>query len=449
MRDTQPMTETDVDVAVVGAGISGLTSAHVLTEAGRSVRVFEAADRVGGRMASRHHDGYVIDEGAEQIATRGYDSTWELLRAMGAAQDAVVPVGGRIAIWRDGRAHANFGHPAGFITGSGMSWQGRLAWLRFTGALLARGNRFDQDHPEATPLGDATIAAYARRYHRDLYDYLLQPLAGGLFGWQAEHSAIGPMAALLRAVGGAGARWVAYRGGMDTLARALAERLDVVTGTSVVAVKPGDAAVRLDLADGTTASARRVVLAVPAPVALALHTALPDDERPYLAASTYCPMLKVVCLLDRPLPSPTRRPSYALEVSAADDQVFAGAILDHIKAADRVPRGCGLVSLFASPYSSRALLERSDDEIVATLRRRGERYLPGLAAATQATLVVRWPHGLPEATPAALRLRRAFLDRPVRRVEYAGDWVMLRPNSEAAVHSGHLAAHRVLTADRG
>ncbi|MGW2764450.1 hypothetical protein [Streptomyces sp. NPDC001275] len=74
---------------------------------------------------------------------------------------------------------------------------------------------------------------------------------------------------------------------------------------------------------------------------------------------------------------------------------------------------------------------------------RAERYLPGLAEAAREARVVRWPVG----QPAALRLRRALLDRPARRVDHAGDWVMLRPNSEAAVRSAEIAAHRVLSAD--
>ncbi|QLJ01759.1 hypothetical protein HZZ00_12450 [Streptomyces sp. NEAU-sy36] len=62
-------------------------------------------------------------------------------------------------------------------------------------------------------------------------------------------------------------------------------RLDVVTGNAVVAVKPGPRTVRLHLADGTTVTAGRAVLAAPAPVALALHADLPDDERPFLTAA--------------------------------------------------------------------------------------------------------------------------------------------------------------------
>lgn len=66
-------------------------------------------------------------------------------------------------------------------------------------------------------------------------------MASGFFGRRPERSVIGPMAPLLLAVGGAGARWTAYRNGMDALARALADRMDVVTGTTAVAVKPGPA----------------------------------------------------------------------------------------------------------------------------------------------------------------------------------------------------------------
>jgi monoamine oxidase len=51
-------------VVVVGAGIAGLTAAHALTAAGLSVSVYEARNRVGGRLLSVAHDDGAVDLGA-------------------------------------------------------------------------------------------------------------------------------------------------------------------------------------------------------------------------------------------------------------------------------------------------------------------------------------------------------------------------------------------------
>ncbi len=55
----------DVDVVVVGAGVSGLAAADRLVRAGRSVVVHEAVDRIGGRLLTgRSATGHPIDLGA-------------------------------------------------------------------------------------------------------------------------------------------------------------------------------------------------------------------------------------------------------------------------------------------------------------------------------------------------------------------------------------------------
>src|SRR3954447_13628817 len=58
-----------MEVVVVGAGLSGLTAARRLEEAGHDVVVLEARDRVGGRTWSQAMpDGTVAERGGEFIA---------------------------------------------------------------------------------------------------------------------------------------------------------------------------------------------------------------------------------------------------------------------------------------------------------------------------------------------------------------------------------------------
>lgn len=439
----------ELDVAVVGAGIAGLTAAYRLRQQGRSVQVFEASDRVGGRMAvTRTDDGFLIDEGAETIAARGYDATWALIRDVGLPRDAVEPIRAGFAVWRDGAAHAHLGHPRGLLSGAGLSGRARRSWLRFAWELASRRAEFDPDRPEASPLGRTTLAELGQSYHPDLYDYLLQPLSGHCFGWRGERTTAAPLLASMLAAGGVGARWLTYADGMDTLARAVAAQLPQVALNSPLQqlVRTEQGSVRLEFADRSRVTARQVLLAVPAPLALALDPDPAPEARRYLDACGFTPMLKVACLLDRPLPGPTRAPSYALSVPVRESRLCSGLLLDHLKAPGRVPPGAGLVTVFASPWAAPELLCLPDHEVAARLTAEAERFLPGLGAATRRTLVHRFRHGLPEATPAALAVRPRFAARPAGPVEYAGDWTLLRPSSEGAIRSGDLAAQRLALA---
>jgi len=55
------------DTIVVGAGVAGLTAAHLLADAGRDVVVLEARDRVGGRIVTDRRYGLATDLGASWI----------------------------------------------------------------------------------------------------------------------------------------------------------------------------------------------------------------------------------------------------------------------------------------------------------------------------------------------------------------------------------------------
>lgn len=60
-----------MNVAVVGAGISGLSAARELVQAGKQCTVFEIENVVGGRCATEKIGSFIFDPGATSIAPRG------------------------------------------------------------------------------------------------------------------------------------------------------------------------------------------------------------------------------------------------------------------------------------------------------------------------------------------------------------------------------------------
>ena len=68
----------EIDVIIIGAGMSGASAAHDLAKAGKSVVILEAADRIGGRLWSDEHDGVTVDLGGGWIQF----SEWNPLKGL-------------------------------------------------------------------------------------------------------------------------------------------------------------------------------------------------------------------------------------------------------------------------------------------------------------------------------------------------------------------------------
>lgn len=63
---------------VVGAGLSGLTAAYRLQQAGFAVTVLESGSVPGGRVQTERHGPYLIDTGPDAL-TAGYASYLRLV----------------------------------------------------------------------------------------------------------------------------------------------------------------------------------------------------------------------------------------------------------------------------------------------------------------------------------------------------------------------------------
>ena len=93
------MTHPDAPVAIVGAGLAGLSCAVALHGAGVAVQVFEASDGVGGRVRSDHVDGFTLDRGF-QVALTAYP---EMHRQLDMAALDLKAFDPGALVWRNGR----------------------------------------------------------------------------------------------------------------------------------------------------------------------------------------------------------------------------------------------------------------------------------------------------------------------------------------------------------
>jgi phytoene dehydrogenase-like protein len=94
-------------VIIVGGGIAGLACARRLYEHGLAARILEADSRVGGRIKTDRHDGYLLDRGFQVLQTAYPEARRVLdfsrLNLHCFAPGAMIYIGGRFSTVADPR----------------------------------------------------------------------------------------------------------------------------------------------------------------------------------------------------------------------------------------------------------------------------------------------------------------------------------------------------------
>lgn len=291
------------DVAIIGAGLSGLYAAHLLEEAGAKVVVLEAGNRVGGCLHTIDIEGEDRETGATGIGPT-HARVRELVRKLeiptepvGNSLPVIYAVNGGLV-----RAEAWAGSPLNRTVGGEreilpsrldvyfldkfLPFKGVADWLspQYAGLDVSLGQFFRERGLSDEALRLVNIAMNST----DIWDVSALPLLRDQAKWREigyrdaknEDLYSGKQYEPIRCIGG-----------NQRLPKTIAARLTgpVLLNRPVVAVHHDARSVRIDCLDGTRVEAAHAIVAIPLlPLrAVDFFPALPPDKAGLIREANY------------------------------------------------------------------------------------------------------------------------------------------------------------------
>jgi oxygen-dependent protoporphyrinogen oxidase len=427
-------------IVVVGGGIAGLACAWRLRRAGHDVEVLEREAEAGGRMRSERHGEFVLDRGAQFIAS-GYRNLHAVVRSLGL-EARVRPLGrSDNAILRGGRLHAGDpGSPLRLLASPLLPARAKLRLPRLLFEVARHGRRLDPLRPEqAATLDREDLATGLRRLvGEEAFEYLLAPAFSSTFDSDPEDLSLAFGLLALRFVAG-GFRLQCFEGGTGLLTQTLARELAVRTGCEVLAVETETAGARVRYRTRGRESAvlaDAAVVALPGSEVARVCPKLTPDERGFFEQVRYVRGMIVHLMLEQ---APRTLPCYGVAFPRREGLDLYGLAVDHWKPG-AAPPGAGLLNA-ALTAGAAARHWDAPDEAVRDLVLENLARTPIGRLRPQQAVVHRWAPMLPQLYKGYLPRLARFLGRLERspRLAFAGDY-LVGPYTEAALTSGLRAA---------
>jgi len=419
-------------VIVVGAGITGLTTAYrlVTDHPDLEVTVIEAADRVGGKILTTPFDGRPVDCGADAFLARVPEAVG-LCRELGLGDDLVSPAARNAYLFTGGGLHR---FPEGLVLGVPTDLDALAAWGVVSSEGVARAAE-DLTMPGTPFTDDESVGSLVRRRLGDeVFEALVAPLLSGVnagdadalsvaagapqfaFALRDQQSLIAGLRAQAAASDPDAPVFYGLPTGSQTLTDTLAARIraagaTIVLGTTVARIvdttdgAPGQAGddahrYRLTLADGATIDADAMVLTIPdfaaAPLLAPLEPAVAVD----LAAVEYASAIMVTLAvpkgaIGRPLDGS------GVLVDRREGRLVTAASWASSKWAHYDRPDTALLRVSAGRHDDPRALGMGDDELLAAMLADLE-VIMALTGPPTEVRITRWMEGLPQFRPGHL-----------------------------------------------
>ncbi len=363
------------DTVIIGAGLTGLSTAFNLKNAGRDVLVLEKQNRIGGQIRTYTENGFTFESGPN-TGVVSFPEVAELFQQLeGSCQlETACESSKRRLIWKGNRFHALPAGPLSAITTP-------LFTLTDKFRILGEPWRKKGDDP------DESVGSLAqRRLGRSFYEYAVDPFISGVYAGDPMklctryalpklYNLEANYGSFIRGAIAKGKEPKSSRdrlatkkvfsavGGLQHLVEALAKGVNIITGASDVRVMPDKEHRWRVTYDGGSkvVYCRHVITTVGA---YALPEVLPfvDQALMHPISSLYYAPVIQVCVGVRQAGS-RRMPAFGGLVPSCEQQKVLGILFPSECFVQRAPEGGALYSYFMGGARHTDYMQKSDEEI--------------------------------------------------------------------------------------
>lgn len=416
---------------IIGAGISGLTTAFFLKRKGVNVTILESETEVGGTMKSKRIDGYLVEYGPNS-ALETTPLFREIIDEVGISNEMVYAneVSNKRYILKEGKLHLLPMKPPEFFKSKLWSLRGKLR-------IMLEPFHGRAKNPTGDPFWEETVAQFVRRrLGREFLDYTINPFVAGVYAGDPEklgvRSAFPRLYALEEKYGGlivgtikgarerkkraekskVTAKLFSFKDGMGTLPKAIANYLgdSVILNAKVKSVKKDSNGFRIEFEkDGKVEhiTSNIVVISTPAYVASQLIKELSAELSEALNKIYYPPVTEVVFGYKREIVG-VEPDGFGFLVPEKENRRILGTLWSSTIFPNRAPEDYVELTTFVGGTRQPELALKSDDELIKIVSDELKDIMK-VSGEPEFVWISRWERAIPQYNVGHLKIM-ALLD---------------------------------------
>ncbi len=439
---TRKNSMNNVDVIVVGAGISGLSAAYNLYKNNISTIVLEASQRVGGRMTTDMIGDHPFDRGA-QFLSSSYTNILSLINEIDlGSQLLTLPEQGGI-IHHQKIVKLKQSKPYQAFTKGLFPWKDLP---RITKNLLTYRNSFSQlslsDYSAWTDFDTENASDWSNRLFGNNYtEYFIEPILEGFY-FQTPEDTSKSLALVLGAFTWRKAKTLTLKNGLGSLPEALAKKLSVKLDVRVQKIIPTDTHVRI-ITNRDEFRASYVILATPATETIRLYDSANPIERTLLKTK-YSSTINAALITNhqwRHLPQLNNL--YGILIPRRERNSISAIAIEYCKYKSNSEQEH--LNIMLAGRQAQKHWSDTEQQLLQNILPEVGKYFPNISDHLLETKIIRWAEAIPYSAVGRSKNILEYRKNTVmdRRVLLSGDYMGM-PFTEGAAESGIWISNKLL-----